>query len=88
VRRIEWAGNEVVVDDRLEGKGTHRVESRLVWAPGAPEVEVEVLGDGELETEEAWVSERFGERVATAAAAVLVERELPASIGFRVRFVE
>ena len=88
VRRIEWAGNEVVVDDRLEGKGAHRVESRLVWAPGAPEVELEVLGDGEVETEEAWVSERFGERVPTAAAAVVVERELPTSIGFRVRFVE
>jgi hypothetical protein len=88
VRRIEWAGNEVVVDDRLEGKGMHRVESRLVWAPGAPEVELEMLGEGELETEEAWVSERFGERVPTAVAAVLVERELPTSVGFRVRFVE
>jgi hypothetical protein len=56
-----------------------------VWAPGAPEVELEVLGDGELETEEAWVSERFGERVPTRVAAVVVERELPTSIGFRVR---
>jgi hypothetical protein len=73
------------VDDRLEGKGRHRVESRLVWAPWAREVELEVLGDGELETEEAWVSERFGERVPTAAAAVRVEGDLPTSIGFRVR---
>jgi hypothetical protein len=88
VRRIEWAGNEVVVHDRLEGKGRHRVESRLVWAPQPPKVELEVLGDGELEAEEAWFSERFGERVSTAAAAVLTERELPASVGFRIRCLE
>jgi hypothetical protein len=56
-----------------------------VWAPGAPEVELELLGDAELETEEAWVSERFGQRDATSLAVARVVRELPASIGFRVR---
>ena len=88
VRRIEWAGNEVTVHDRLEGKGRHRVESRLVWAAQPSKVELELLGGGELEAEEAWVSERFGERVPTTAAALRTERELPTSIGFRIRCLE
>ena len=88
VRRIEWAGNEVTVHDRLEGKGRHRVESRLVWAPDAPEAELELLGGGDLEPEDASVSERFGERVSTTAAAALTVRELPTSIGFRIRCLE
>jgi hypothetical protein len=88
VRRIEWAGNEVWVYDQLEGKGRHRVESRLVWAPERPEVELELLGDGELAAEEGFVSERFGERVPSTVAAVLTDLELPGSIGFRLRCLE
>ncbi len=88
VRRIEWAGDEVWVYDQLEGKGRHRVESRLVWAPERPEVELELLGDGQLTVEEAFVSERFGERVSTGVAAVLTDLELPGSIGFRLRCLE
>jgi hypothetical protein len=87
VRRIEWdpEAGEVFVHDQLEGKGRHRVESRLVWAPQQTDVEVELLGGGELSTEEAWMSERFGERVPTTASVALAELELPASIGFRLR---
>jgi len=83
VRRIEWDPEtaEVFVHDQLEGKGRHRVESRLVWAPQQRDVEVELLGGGELTTEEAWVSERFGERVPTTASVALTELELPGSIG-------
>jgi hypothetical protein len=88
VRRIEWADGEVLVYDQLEGKGRHRVESRLVWAPDRPEVELELLGGGELTAEEGFVSERFGERVSTAVAAVLTDLELPGSIGFRLRCLE
>jgi hypothetical protein len=88
VRRIEWSGNEVSVYDQVEGKGRHRVESRLVWAPGAPEVELEVLGGAALTAEEAFVSERFGERVPTSVACVAGDLELPGSIGFRLRFGE
>jgi Heparinase II/III-like protein/Heparinase II/III N-terminus len=88
VRRIEWAGEEVWVYDQLEGKGRHRVESRLVWAPERPEVELELLGDGELTVEEGFVSERFGERVSTAVAAVHSDLEFPGSIGFRLRCLE
>jgi hypothetical protein len=88
VRRIEWSGNEVSVYDQVEGKGRHRVESRLVWAPGAPDVELEVLGGAALTAEEAFVSERFGERVPTSVACVAGDLELPGSIGFRLRFGE
>jgi hypothetical protein len=46
LRRIERAADaaEVFVHDQLEGKGRHRVESRLVWAPHQTDVEVELLG--------------------------------------------
>jgi len=85
VRRIEWSDGEVWVYDELEGKGRHRVESRLVWAPDRPAVELELLGGGKLTEEEAFVSERFGERVPTSVASVVAELEFPASIGFRLR---
>jgi hypothetical protein len=90
VRRIEWdpEAAEVFVHDQLEGKGRHRVESRLVWAPQQSDVEVELLGGGELSTEEAWVSERFGERVPTTASVAQTELELPGSIGFRLRCLQ
>ena len=90
VRRIEWdpEAGEVFVHDRLEGKGRHRVESRLLWAPQPTDVEVELLGGGELSTEKAWVSERFGERVPTTASLARSELELPASIGFRLRCLQ
>ncbi len=83
VRRIEWSGSEVWVVDQLEGKGRHRVESRLVWAPEQPEVELELHG-GELTAEEGFVSERFGERRATTIGNIVAELDFPATLGFRV----
>jgi hypothetical protein len=88
VRRIEWSDDELQVYDRLEGSGRHRVESRLLWAPGPPAAEVELLGPGELHEEEAWLSERFGVRVPTTAATLFTELELPQSIGLRVRCLD
>jgi len=85
VRRIEWSEDEVLVVDQLEGKGGHRVESRVVWAPGEPPAELELLGAGEASTEDAWISERFGERVPSSAAVIRARIKLPASLGFRVR---
>jgi uncharacterized heparinase superfamily protein len=88
VRRIEWNNDEVFVYDQLEGKGRHRVASRLVWAPDAPAVELNVLGGAPLKAEEGFVSERFGERVPTSVASVSGDLELPVSIGFRLHCVE
>jgi hypothetical protein len=88
VRRIEWNDDDVFVLDQLEGKGRHRVASRLVWAPDAPTVELNVLGGAPLEAEEGFLSERFGERVPTSVASVGGDFELPVSIGFRLHWVE
>jgi heparinase II/III-like protein len=88
VRRIEWAENEIAVYDRLEGRGRHRVESRIVWAPHSPRVELEAFGAGDVATAQSQVSERFGERVATTAAVVFTELELPASFGVRLRCLD
>jgi hypothetical protein len=84
VRRIEWEGSNVSVFDTLEGSGHHRVVSRLVVAPGAPEFGLSVIGGGSISVERAWVSERFGERVETVAHVVAAEQELPAQLGFQI----
>ena len=48
VRRLEWSWDELVVRDLVDGPGKHRIESRLLWAPGADErVELTVDGPGE-----------------------------------------
>jgi uncharacterized heparinase superfamily protein len=87
VRRIEWADGEVLVYDQIEGKGRRRIESRIVWAPVPAPVEVQAIG-AELVAERGWVSERLGERAETTVSALLTERELPTSIGFRIRCLE
>jgi len=85
VRRIEWSGAEVFVVDQLEGKGRHRVESRLVWAPGPPAVEFGLHGNGELTSEEGFVSERFGERLPTPIGVIVAQLEFPGTMGFVLR---
>ena len=90
MRRIEWdaAAGEVLVHDHLEGRGTHRVESRLVLSPERGPVEIELLGEGALSRERAWQSERMGERIETEAAVALTKAKLPATFGFRLRCLE
>ncbi|HEY2374026.1 MAG TPA: heparinase II/III family protein [Gaiellaceae bacterium] len=84
VRRIEWEGGDVRVFDTVEGKGRHRVVSRLVLTPDAPPFDLSLIGGGSVSVEHAWVSERFGERVETAAHVVETEQELPAQLGFQI----
>ena len=46
VRRLEWSGSDLLVLDRVDGLGAHRIESRLVWAPGGDaRAEAAVYGD-------------------------------------------
>jgi hypothetical protein len=84
VRRIEWEGGDVRVFDTIEGKGRHRVVSRLVVAPDAPQFGLSVIGGGSISVERAWVSERFGERVETGAHVVSTEQDSPAQLGFQI----
>jgi len=89
VRRLEWGGDEILVRDLLDGLRKHRIESRLLWAPGADErVELAVYGPGERHEEPAWVSERLGERAETRATTVRARLKLPAELGFRIRCLE
>lgn len=89
VRRLEWdaRAGEVAVHDLVEGRGRHQIESRLIWAPAPPAVEVGVLGAGRRD-ETVWIAERHGERLESTATLAFTECELPAALGFRVRCLE
>lgn len=84
IRRVEWEGATVLVRDRVEGKGRHRLESRLVWAPESAPAAVETFGAEALVPEPGWVSPRFGERVETTIGVLRVTVELPAELGFEL----
>jgi hypothetical protein len=86
IRRIEWASDSVMVRDRVEGLGTRRIESRLVWAPDRPPLTVRFDGGEQPVPEPAWLSERIGERVPTNADLVAAQRDLPADLGFVIAF--
>ncbi|MEP6811947.1 MAG: alginate lyase family protein [Actinomycetota bacterium] len=84
VRRIEWNDGEISVLDGLEGRGRHRAESTVLWAPDAAEVDFEVLGGGGVASKQASLSERFSERAPTSASVVSVEGQLPLELGLRI----
>ena len=85
VRRLEWGEGSVTVRDRIEGRGRHRVESRLVWAPERlAGVAADTFGAA-AQDERAWISERIGERVATAATVAEATPTLPTEVGWAIR---
>jgi len=86
VRRVEWDSDagEVLVRDSFEGKGRHRLASRLVLAPDAPPLDLAAVG-GEISVERSWLSERFGERRETIANVVETTAELPAHVELRLQ---
>jgi hypothetical protein len=77
IRRIEWSDDEVVVHDRVDGKGRHRIDSRLVLAEASPEYELHLFG-----VEEAVLPDDPG----SGTNAVVGTFELPAEVGFRMWF--
>jgi uncharacterized heparinase superfamily protein len=86
LRRLEWAGDELTIRDRVEGGGRHLLDNRLVLA-SAPGVEIEPL-EGDAQIEEGWVSELFGERTRTRVEVQRRLTSLPAESGWRVRFAQ
>ena len=85
IRRVEWNAGELLVYDRIEGHGRHRIESRLVGLPDALEVELEWLGPVDERIEATTVAERPGDRTPAQAAVGFTESELPLDFGFRLR---
>jgi hypothetical protein len=85
-RRVEWDADagEVSVHDRVDGRGRHRIESRLVWAPVSPPFELEAFGHSGRRDEAAWLADRPGERTPTSATVIFTDPELPATLGFRI----
>jgi Heparinase II/III-like protein len=85
-RRVEWNADagEVSVHDRVDGRGRHRIESRLVWAPVSPPFELEAFGHSGRRDEAAWLADRPGERTPTSATVIFTDPELPATLGFRI----
>lgn len=75
VRRLAWEGRKVTVRDRVEGRGRHRVESRLVWAAGRSLAEVETSGGEPVAVER-------GEQ---AVSVLRLTADLPAETVLRIR---
>jgi hypothetical protein len=83
VRRLRLEGRELVVEDRLDGKGRRTIESSLQFAPG-------VMPDGATRgaarpaQESRWVSERFFERSEAPAFVVREQRALPTELDWTI----
>ena len=84
VRTLEWSESAVVVRDRIDGTGRHRVTSRLILAPGPRRVAVTALDGTSLRTEQGIVSERFGQREPSDVLVLSREGELPLEFGWRI----
>jgi hypothetical protein len=82
IRRVEWDDHSVVVRDRIEGRGTRTIESRLVWAADRPPLTLRFDGAERPVSEPGWLSDRIGERVPTSVDVVTARLDLPAELGF------
>jgi hypothetical protein len=94
-RRLSWSQSELAIEDRIEGQGTHVLESALPLA-AAVDVEggspcraggmtIESIGPVVGIIEERWLSERFFQRVRAPAVVARAETALPTTLGWRVR---
>jgi uncharacterized heparinase superfamily protein len=86
IRRVEWSTSVVIVRDRLEGRGTRKIESRLVWASDRRPITVHFDGAGPAIPEASWLSEHMDERTPATAGLVRLSAKLPAELGFRITF--
>lgn len=85
VRRVVWTRSAVEVADRVEGRGRHRVESRILRAPALPAgVSIEWDDAASPQREAVGLAERLGAPVETEAELVVRDGDLPARLGFRI----
>ncbi len=84
IRRLTWEDAAVVVRDRIEGAGRHRMTSRLVLAPGPGATSVAALDSAPVTIEPGYVSERFGQREQTDVLVLSREGMLPLELGWRI----
>jgi hypothetical protein len=82
VRRIAIGSGEIVVRDRLEGRGRHAFESTLPLGDGATRP-IEATGGLAHASERRSVAERLYERQSGDALVVRGRLELPAELGWR-----
>jgi hypothetical protein len=95
-RRVSWSSDTMTVEDRLEGRGRRLVESALPLAPSVTveqgpalsvdDMAIEPIGSLRATVEERAVAERFYERVSAPAIVQRGEVELPAQLGWNLRF--
>lgn len=90
VRRLEWDPEEgvILVQDRVEGRGRHLVESRVLWAAGRAPADIDLLSVAAERDEPASAAERPGEAVPTSSTVFFTDSELPVSIEYRLRCLE
>jgi hypothetical protein len=92
-RRLAWSPQTVEIEDELEGRGRHLVESVLPFAPGvdvelgrpirANGVAIEPVGTLSCTVETRPVSERIFERLDALALVMRGEVDFPARFGWR-----
>jgi heparinase II/III-like protein len=82
VRRIAIGSGEIVVRDRLEGRGRHTLESALPLSDGST-VSIEAEGGVAVVREQRQVAERLYERRSAHALVARGRPTLPAELGWR-----
>lgn len=101
-RKVQWTHDHIRIEDRIDGKGDHTIESRLhihpdmrlVFKGNSVEINmgdklvttVSIVGPGRLEVEKGWYCPEFGIKHACPALRLIFERE-PLPINTGWRFV-
>jgi uncharacterized heparinase superfamily protein len=101
-RSITWAGNQITIEDRIEGRGTHDIESRLHIHPdlkveavdggvmvsdqGQPLMTASAGGQGRVEVESGWYCPEFNKRVSCPVLTLKLAK-VPLPVRFGWQFI-